>query len=103
MQTDDRRSFLKRFFGFFSLFVTGNLPFNFLFAGESKTAQQKDDWIAVGRIDDFSDNTWTNITSGRNIIDNKPQKLDTMVLLRQEDGISVISTRCTHMGCEVVF
>jgi nitrite reductase/ring-hydroxylating ferredoxin subunit len=102
MWTDDRRSFLKKVFGFFALLVSGNLPFYPLFARDVKIAQNSEDWIAVGKVGDFTDNVWTKITSGRNIIDNKPKGLVMMMLFRQGNDVSVISTRCTHMGCEVM-
>lgn len=102
MWTDNRRSFLKRVFGFFTLFVTGSLPFNALFARDVKIAQNSGDWIAVGKVDDYTDNAWTKITSGRNVIDDKPKGLSMMMLNRKGSSISVISTRCTHMGCEVM-
>ena len=87
MNRISRRRFLK---------LAGAAAGAFVFAPLSSVfakAKKEGAWVTVGTLESF--------TTGTPVLVRKFGLRSAVIVYRQEGGVSVLSAKCTHAGCEV--
>jgi menaquinol-cytochrome c reductase iron-sulfur subunit len=99
MESHSRRSFLKKLLGIVAALFAGLLP------GRSQAGWfgggSKDRWVSIGKLADLPDGKNTPIKTATEVDSGKPVKRPKIIANRRGEQVHVMSTRCTHFGCEV--
>ena len=61
----------------------------------------KDEWLAVGKLEDYADGATTAVAAATTVADGKAVKKVQLFVVRQGDAVRTLSARCTHNGCTV--
>lgn len=99
MESHSRRSFLKKLFGGVAALFAGLLPAASRagwFGGGSK-----EEWVSIGKLADLPDGKNTPISIATDVASGKSVKQPKIIASRRGDKVYVMSSRCTHFGCEV--
>jgi Rieske Fe-S protein len=99
MESHSRRSFLKRLLGIAAALFAGLLSDRSQagwFGGGSKER-----WVSIGKLTDLPDGKSMSIKTATSVPDGKSVKHPKLIAARRGDKVYVLSTRCTHFGCEV--
>ncbi|MFH0794527.1 MAG: Rieske (2Fe-2S) protein [bacterium] len=95
-----RRSFLAQLGKFALLLIGGSLWARksgaWWFGGGGG-----EQWLSLGKVKDFPDGKATVIDQAVRVADGKTVKRPKLIALRTGEKVSVMSTKCTHFGCEV--
>ena len=70
-------------------------------AAYAEDKPRKEDWLSIGKLDDLPLGKAFPIKTATNMSKNKPVKEPMLVAFRDEKGVKVMSSKCTHRGCEV--
>lgn len=97
----DRRTFLKRCVILGTAAATAGLFRSEAAAGWFGTSAPKDEWLSLGKLTDFPDNRTTRVATAVRTDGGKAVKTPKLTVLRKGDRAYVMSTKCTHFGCEV--
>jgi Rieske Fe-S protein len=101
MMHHGRRTFLSKCAQLAAIAATGNSLADVSMASQSSKEPQKDSWLALGRLSDFPDNGNHRLETATRIRDKKKIKNPKLIVFRKGDEAFVLSTKCTHYGCEV--
>lgn len=94
MERENRRDFLKRCAPFCAAAVAAaNMV--------SARAEQKEQWLSLGKPSDFPDGAATRVEKAFRTPKRKEVKNPKLIVFRKGNSFQVMSTRCTHFGCEV--
>lgn len=96
-----RRLFLFKCSRWAAIAATGNSLVNRSMASQSGKEVRKDSWLAVGRLTDLPDNGNHRLEAATRIEDNKKIQNPKLIVFRKGNEAYVMSTKCTHRGCEV--
>ncbi|OGV46376.1 MAG: hypothetical protein A2X46_10540 [Lentisphaerae bacterium GWF2_57_35] len=61
----------------------------------------RDEWLRIGKLQDFPENAKLVVHDAVRAPDGKKIKNLKLIAERRGEQVSVMSTRCTHFGCEV--
>jgi Rieske Fe-S protein len=61
----------------------------------------KDEWLAVGKLEDYADGATTAVKAATTVADGKPVKKVQLLIARKGEEVMAMSARCTHNGCTV--
>lgn len=100
MMQYSRRSFLKGCICLAAAGTSGALS-GCSIAGWFGHQNQGEQWISVGRLADLTDNKPARVDTAMRIMDGEKVKKPKLVVLRKGQNAYVMSSRCTHWGCEV--
>ena len=98
MQMDTRRDFLKKMVGLFAAVSAGALVGN---NAEAGLFGPKERWLSLGKLSDLPDGKSLPIETAVGMAGGKTVKSPKLIAERRGDKVYVMSTRCTHFGCEV--
>jgi menaquinol-cytochrome c reductase iron-sulfur subunit len=101
MQRHDRRSFLKCCIGLATTAAAGSMLPSDAIAGWFGNAEKRERWLSLGKLADFPDNKKTRVEKAVQMPEGKEIKTPKLIVVREGEKIGVISTRCTHLNCEV--
>jgi Rieske Fe-S protein len=99
MQMDTRRDFMKKMVGLCAAASMGALieqdaeamwPFG-----------SKERWLSIGKLGDLPDGKSLPIETAVGVESGKTIKRPKLIAERRGDKVYVMSTKCTHFGCEV--
>ena len=96
-----RRSFLFKCARLAAITATGNSLAAVSMASQSSKEPQEDSWLSLGRLSDLPDNGNHRLETATRIQDSKKIQTPKLIVFRKSDKAYVMSTKCTHRGCEV--
>ena len=99
MKSHSRRGFLKKLLGGVAALFASLFPVSSRagwFGGGSK-----EEWVSIGKLADLPDGKNTPIRIAMDVASGKSVKQPKIIASRHGDKVYVMSTRCTHFGCEV--
>ena len=99
MESYRRRSFMKRLLGIAAALLAGFLT-NRSQAGWFGSGN-KERWVSIGKLTALTDGKNTPIRTATSVSDGRPVENPKLIAARRGDKVYVMSTRCTHFGCEV--
>jgi Rieske Fe-S protein len=91
-----RRTFLSRCL----MFIGAALGWR-VFHPVLSEAKNAPDWYKIGKLEDFEVGKPVQVQKGRHHEKDVPVKLSTMFVLRDANGVKVLSAACPHRGCDV--
>ena len=62
---------------------------------------KKEEWLSIGKLDDLPMGKAFPIKTATNVSRKKAVKEPMLVAFRDDKGVKVMSSKCTHRGCEV--
>ena len=98
MHMDTRRDFMKKVLGLFAAMSVG------AFTGNNTDAawfSPKERWLSLGKLNDLPDGKNLPVEKAIGVADGKTVTHPKLIAERRGDKVYVMSTRCTHFGCEV--
>jgi Rieske Fe-S protein len=98
MQMDTRRDFIKKILGLCAAMSAGAWFGN---NAEAGWFGPKERWLSLGKLGDLPDGKSTPIDKAVGATDGKTVTSPKLIAVRRGDKVYVMSTRCTHFGCEV--
>ena len=101
MESQSRRGFLKGLLAVVGALFAGVFSGRRTEAGWFGGEGSKDRWVSLGKLTDLPDGKNTPIKTATNLPDGKPVKRPKIIADRRGNQVYVMSTRCTHFGCEV--
>jgi|WetSurMetagenome_2_1015567.scaffolds.fasta_scaffold307142_1 Rieske Fe-S protein len=101
MMHHGRRSFLFKCARLAAIVAAGNSLADISMAIQSSKKPQEDSWLALGRLSDLPDNGNHRLETATRIGDSKKIQNPKLIVFRKGDEAHVMSTKCTHRGCEV--
>lgn len=99
MAMDDRRGFIKRLLALAAA--------AWAWTALSRTADgrwfggDEDEWITIGKLDDLPEGRKIRIEKATRADSGKTVKAPKLIAERRGREVLVMSTKCTHFGCEV--
>jgi Rieske Fe-S protein len=67
----------------------------------SATDPKGGDWIFLGKLADLPENKEMRVTTATRVRNGKTIKKPKLVVWRKDTSVYVMSSKCTHLGCEV--
>lgn len=98
MEKQDRRLFLKKCVFLGAAATAGSAVAMTDVFGKDK---KDDEVLSLGKLAEFSDGKKTMVEKAIRISNGKVIKTSKLIVARKGDQVYVMSTRCTHFGCEV--
>lgn len=62
---------------------------------------EKDPWLSIGKLENLPDGKGTVVEKAIRVVGGKVVNKPKLLAIRRGDEVRVISTKCTHLGCEV--
>jgi Rieske Fe-S protein len=101
MELESRRGFIKKAVGMVALVCAGSALTRTTEAGWFGIGDNKEDWVSIGKLQDFVDGSSKPIPEAHRVPDGKLIKKPKLVAIRRGDTVYAMSSRCTHFYCEV--
>ena len=98
---ETRRSFLKKVLTGAAVIGAAKLGLDSADAGWFG-GKAIDEWVGIGKLQDFPDMAKTKVETAFRKPDGKQLKGLKLIAERRGEQVFVMSTKCTHVGCEVV-
>ena len=98
---ESRRTFLKTLVAGAAAVVAARWGIDSAEAGLFGWGGPGDEWLSLGKLEDLPDGGRKAFHEAANPETGKRYKSLKLIAERQGDKVYVLSTRCTHFGCEV--
>ncbi len=97
-----RRDFMQRIGAAISVFFGARAILAAVQPAKQPTKPAKPDaWVNIGRPDAFPIDEATQVSEAKLVAGNLKMSKPDLIVFRNQKGIKVISSRCTHRGCTV--
>ncbi len=100
MERFTRRDFMGRLAAGSAAVVAASIPRAEAFWGRGG---DKDEWLALGPLEGYATDGVTAVAAATRVDGGKAVRGPKLAVVRRGEAVGVLSTRCTHFGCEVAW